>query len=90
MVHDEEAEISIRLDTLIANSQRGRSTIGQLGSPESLPNAAGDAAEGLSDSHQAADAGTLILLPPIFCHNPLTVANILFGHVQFVYTCARV
>ncbi len=63
MVHDEEAEISIRLDTLIANSQRSRSSIGHLGSPESLPNAAGDAAEGLSDSHQAADAGTLLLFP---------------------------
>ena len=74
MVHDEEAEISIRLDTLIANSQRSRSSIGHLGNPESLPNAAGDAAEGLSDSHQAADAGTLLLTP---CHNPLAVAIIL-------------
>lgn len=61
MVHDEEAEISIRLDTLIANSQRSRSTIGQLDSSESLPNAAADAAEGLIDSHQAADAGMLLL-----------------------------
>ncbi len=61
MVHDEEAEISIRLDTLIANSQRSRSAIGHLGSPETLPNAAGDAAEGLHDSHQAADAGMLLL-----------------------------
>ncbi|DBA89788.1 TPA: hypothetical protein ACH3X2_004661 [Trebouxia sp. C0005] len=60
MVHDEEAEISIRLDTLIANSQRNRSTIGHVGSPESLPKAAGDAAEGVSDSHQAADAGLTV------------------------------
>ncbi|DBA94406.1 TPA: hypothetical protein ACH3X1_002007 [Trebouxia sp. C0004] len=60
MVHDEEAEISIRLDTLIANSERSRSTVGHLGSPEFLPNAAGDAAEGLNDSQQAADAGLTV------------------------------
>ncbi|KAL0048163.1 hypothetical protein WJX82_009076 [Trebouxia sp. C0006] len=75
MVHDEEAEISIRLDTLIANSQRSRSSIGHLGSPESLPNAAGDAADGLSDSHQAADAGAGLTVgiqeaPPVFDNMP--------------------
>ena len=35
MVHDEEAEISIRLATLIVNSQRNRSAAGQF--PVDLP-----------------------------------------------------
>lgn len=61
-MHDEEAEVSIGLATLIANSQRNRSAAGQmpLNNPEFLPGANGDASEG-QDAPPAAESGRYLL-----------------------------
>ena len=46
MVHDEEAELSIRLATLIANSQRNRSAAGQF--PLDLPDGSAKGLDGVA------------------------------------------
>lgn len=61
MVHDEEAEISIRLATLIANSQRSHSATGQLPNPEAMADTNGELTGGQHASPQAADAGKSLL-----------------------------
>lgn len=53
MVHDEEAEISIRLATLIANTQRNRSTIEPL--PLNASEAPGTAAAADGDAAAKAE-----------------------------------
>ena len=57
MVHDEEAEISIRLATLIANSQRSHSATSQLPNSDAMADMNGELAQGQHASPQAADAG---------------------------------
>ena len=53
MVHDEDAEISIRLATLIANNQHNRSMMHQL--PSELPDTS---INGHEDTAAQADAGS--------------------------------
>ena len=74
MVHDEEAEISIRLATLIANSQRSHPATDQLPNSDAAANANGELAQGQHASPQAADAGESLFLC-YACYSALASRN---------------
>ena len=65
MVHDEEAEISIRLATLIANTQRNRSAAESL--PLDTPQAPGTGADADGIAAAKAEASPGTLAPSVSC-----------------------
>lgn len=85
MVHDEEAEISIRLVTLIANTQRNRSAMDPL--PLNVPQASGTGAAADGNVAQKAQASpgnaasfvSILVSPPdgMCCQHTMMLATTL-------------